>query len=307
MALQTSGTITASQIRAEFNQLGQMRLSQFYRGGSLVPNVPINSNVPTSGRIKYSNFYGAQRYVGVTQQVTLTNGQSWVVPATLEGNTISIVLIGGRGGDGGNDANVGYKKYPGYQGQQVTSDITVNPGDTILASVGGRGEDGENWNVGYYQGRVNYGGNGGSGGLFGMQGGRGGDSGSHGASGAGAGGGGATAIKKNGALIAVAAGGGGGGGAGYWALALPNNGDEYVAPGIYVGENGQNKNASPTRDGGGGGAGGGGYRGGKGGLCIWGDVGAYSGSTGLSLVPFGGFFMPAPNGALPSITITGKW
>lgn len=63
MALPTSGPISASMIRAEFEQTGAMSLSSYYRGGGIVPDIPQNSNVPAGGTISYSNFYGASNQV----------------------------------------------------------------------------------------------------------------------------------------------------------------------------------------------------------------------------------------------------
>lgn len=57
--LQTSGAISLENIRAEFGGGYPIQLSQYYRGGGLVPNIGANSNVPTSGAISLSNFYGA--------------------------------------------------------------------------------------------------------------------------------------------------------------------------------------------------------------------------------------------------------
>lgn len=59
MALQNSGTITAANIRDEFGGSNPMNLNDYYRGGSLVPDTPTNSGVPTSGTISYADFYGA--------------------------------------------------------------------------------------------------------------------------------------------------------------------------------------------------------------------------------------------------------
>lgn len=59
MALQASGTITIADIAAEFGGSAPHSLSEYYRGGGLVPDIPANSSVPTSGAISLSNFYGA--------------------------------------------------------------------------------------------------------------------------------------------------------------------------------------------------------------------------------------------------------
>lgn len=62
MALPGSGTLTLEMIRAEFGGGYPIALSQYYRGGGLVPNTGTNAAVPTSGAISVSNFYGAANY-----------------------------------------------------------------------------------------------------------------------------------------------------------------------------------------------------------------------------------------------------
>lgn len=63
MALPNTGILTANMIRTEFAQSGIFRLSDYYRGGSIVPNIAQNNNIPTSGKISFSNFYGATVFV----------------------------------------------------------------------------------------------------------------------------------------------------------------------------------------------------------------------------------------------------
>jgi hypothetical protein len=61
MALQTSGPISLSDIKNEFNPffLGTYELSDFYKGGGLIPNTPVNYDIPFVGEIALSDFYGA--------------------------------------------------------------------------------------------------------------------------------------------------------------------------------------------------------------------------------------------------------
>lgn len=61
MTLPSSGTISWAMIRDEFGGSNPVAISQYYRGGSLVPNIPANSGVPTSGEIEARDFYGAMR------------------------------------------------------------------------------------------------------------------------------------------------------------------------------------------------------------------------------------------------------
>lgn len=62
MTLPASGTITLGNLQTEFGGSNPIDISEYYRGGvsNLVPNISVNANVPTSGQISLSNFYGAQ-------------------------------------------------------------------------------------------------------------------------------------------------------------------------------------------------------------------------------------------------------
>ena len=63
MTLQTSGMISIGDLRTEFGDTGSSSLSEFYRGGSLVPDTGTNAGVPSSGTISLSDFYGASAAV----------------------------------------------------------------------------------------------------------------------------------------------------------------------------------------------------------------------------------------------------
>jgi hypothetical protein len=71
MALQTSGPISLNDIQAEFGGSAPTSITEYYRGGSLVPDTVANSGIPTSGTISLTDFYGAVAAPPVT--VTLTN------------------------------------------------------------------------------------------------------------------------------------------------------------------------------------------------------------------------------------------
>lgn len=74
MALQSSGAISLNDINIEFSRGSgaSLSLSQLYRGGGIVGSN--NTNVPTSGAISLSNFYGATRRATAT--VTYSTSQS---------------------------------------------------------------------------------------------------------------------------------------------------------------------------------------------------------------------------------------
>ncbi|WP_164260776.1 hypothetical protein [Stenotrophomonas maltophilia] len=59
MALPGSGPISWEMIRAEFGGGYPIYASQYYRGAGLVPDVPANYGVPTSGPLYASQFYNA--------------------------------------------------------------------------------------------------------------------------------------------------------------------------------------------------------------------------------------------------------
>ena len=67
MALQTSGAISLAQVQAEFGGAHPISMSEYYQGGAYVPTTvsfgkdsSINSNIPESGVIRMSNFYGGR-------------------------------------------------------------------------------------------------------------------------------------------------------------------------------------------------------------------------------------------------------
>ena len=75
MALPSSGAISFNNLRTEYGNGGSIALSEMYRGGSFVLNHSNNGNVPTSGTISLSNFYGQSNTAPVvTHTTTQTNG-----------------------------------------------------------------------------------------------------------------------------------------------------------------------------------------------------------------------------------------
>lgn len=61
MPLQTSGAISLLDIANEFGGGTPHFISEYYRNGGLVPTNAYNTNIPTSGTIAFSNFYGARQ------------------------------------------------------------------------------------------------------------------------------------------------------------------------------------------------------------------------------------------------------
>lgn len=89
MALPTSPPISLNQIKAEFGATGTRSLTEFYRGGAFVPNIPANSSVPTSGAISLLNFLGATNSVPLSGSLSQLSGEfvdpsmPWPVPGSM--------------------------------------------------------------------------------------------------------------------------------------------------------------------------------------------------------------------------------
>ena len=58
MTLPNSGALALSQIQSEFGGSNPISLSEYYRGGSLVPSHGNTTGIPSSGTISISQFYG---------------------------------------------------------------------------------------------------------------------------------------------------------------------------------------------------------------------------------------------------------
>lgn len=85
MTIKSSGSLAMSEIVAEFGGTAPYLLSQYYRGGARVPNGPAaNGNIPTSGVIKFSDFYGATSVqLPVLQAAFSLAPNSGVAPLTV--------------------------------------------------------------------------------------------------------------------------------------------------------------------------------------------------------------------------------
>lgn len=106
MPLQASGAISLSQICTEFQVAQTTPLSSFYRGGAIVPNIPANNGVPTSGALSLSNFYNATRQVPLSTGGPSSTSKLFTLPeATPAPSAISVtsdaITLTPAGGTGG--------------------------------------------------------------------------------------------------------------------------------------------------------------------------------------------------------------
>lgn len=190
MAIPGPGTaISINTIVGEFGGTTPHSISEYYRGGGLVPNTPGNSAIPTSGAIALGNFYGSANRNTYTLTIS-ADTQNYDVytnrgPAYIAGSTDITVQIN-------PGVTVGSSSIPAYA---MLVPSAFNPADTITIV-----------NNGSIRGA---GGSGGSGGAY--------SSGSPGSSG----GNGLyvnrpTTVTNNGTVAGGGGGGGGGGGALYY-------------------------------------------------------------------------------------------
>ena len=73
MAVTSSAPISITDLVTEFGGSAPHSLTEYYRGGSLVPNTTANNSVPTSGAISLTDFFGASATSG-TDDRTITIG-----------------------------------------------------------------------------------------------------------------------------------------------------------------------------------------------------------------------------------------
>ena len=72
MAVTSSAPISITNLVTEFGGSTPHALTEYYRGGSLVPNTTANNSVPTSGAISLTDFFGATASGETSDTLTLT-------------------------------------------------------------------------------------------------------------------------------------------------------------------------------------------------------------------------------------------
>jgi hypothetical protein len=127
-------------------------LENYYRGGAYVLDTDYAPNVPESGPISLSDFYGSKR-TGLTTVGFNNIGSNFIIlPATFSGNLTIVTMTGGGGGGGGPDS---YPGRVGYAGLTITGgNIPASPGDVINAFVGSGGGAGGNGGGGGGGGKI---------------------------------------------------------------------------------------------------------------------------------------------------------
>lgn len=140
MAIPESGPISLAMIQTEFGgPTSPISLGSYYKNGAYVTATTFAPNVPTSGKISLSDFYGSRKLTLYT--LTYTGDGSFVLPGTFVGNVIVNSMLGAGGGGGGGDG--GRSGYSGYAGGTVVNgNISASAGDTVSVFTGAPGAGG---------------------------------------------------------------------------------------------------------------------------------------------------------------------
>ncbi len=89
MPLPSSGQLSLGDLRNEFGGGNPVYMSQMYRGAGLVPNTPQNANIPTSGTIYLSQFYGASAAQSTPLSVSAPNVYQQINSGTATGSSVA--------------------------------------------------------------------------------------------------------------------------------------------------------------------------------------------------------------------------
>jgi len=182
----TPASISLSQIQTEFGGSNPISLSEYYRGGGIVRSTlpdgsaNINTNVPTSGLITMSNFYGGQgvfvasfailsNYGDFNLGTVLTNSYGWngVMPVLVTvtvnsgitvygsssataftigsfpaGSLINVYNNGIIAGGGGYGGGSGGAGGPGGAGLSISTRTNIYNNGAIIGGGGGGGGGG---------------------------------------------------------------------------------------------------------------------------------------------------------------------
>jgi hypothetical protein len=89
MTLQTSGSIAMSQIASQFSAPDNM--ANWYAGGGYVPSGTsgTNGSVPSSGTLRFSQFYGTSNYIAPSA-VASTNTMTGIVNTGTQSKTVTV-------------------------------------------------------------------------------------------------------------------------------------------------------------------------------------------------------------------------
>lgn len=135
MTIKSSGTISIQDIVDEFGGDAPHSLTEYYRGGGRVPDIPQNDHIPTSGTISLTDFYGAVNEIvrtittgGLKASFGAFWGQNVPKRAIINGG-VTRALLNIEPGMSGTLVIDNYGEIQGYGGSE-----NRNGGDAIIAN-----------------------------------------------------------------------------------------------------------------------------------------------------------------------------
>ena len=145
MAIGSSGAVSISDLASEVGGSISHSLSEYYSGAGLVASNLTDTDgkaVPSSGTIKFSDFYTTAKFVAGSF-TTLSGNSTATVPTGANAMHVQFAVAGGVGGCGGADYDsVGGESAGGGGGSGAyVSDkvFAVTAGETITFTVGAAG------------------------------------------------------------------------------------------------------------------------------------------------------------------------
>ncbi len=161
MAIKSSGSLTFTEIEAEWDNSSPFSLSEFYSGGSTVYAGAADGDgnaIPSSGAISFSNFYDTTFFDAASNSTVVASGpgtatnnrkgqqtsSTVTVPAGANAIYITNTVAGGGGGIRGSDhKDAGEAAGDGGGGGAsiISAFFTVVGGETITFNVGHGGND----------------------------------------------------------------------------------------------------------------------------------------------------------------------
>ena len=164
MTIPATGPISLSQIQAEFGGINPANLSEYYRGGSLVPSGFFNTRIPTSGIVKFSDYRGTRKATVITYAIIGAGGgggygleDGFGSGAANPGGASSIVVgttnVTAPGGAGGNNGSLpegasgaGEASVYGPGGASIGNGSAGRPAPVTSYGAGGGGAGGDDAN-----------------------------------------------------------------------------------------------------------------------------------------------------------------
>ena len=140
MTIKSSGSLTFTEIEAEWDNSSPFSLSEFYAGGSTVYSGATDGSgnaIPSSGTISFSDFYD-------TTAFSTTSASSTTGNVTVPSGANAIYIVSAFGAGGGGMAGNGYDKAGGESAgggggggaYAAGTYFTVTAGETLSISVG---------------------------------------------------------------------------------------------------------------------------------------------------------------------------